>query len=234
MSHHVFFNFQGNAVAAVLALLGFGAVESLAGLSAVTLFIVGRKRAALLVAGGAAGLAVLYGAVLLAFSLASREQVAAPGDEKYFCEVDCHLAYSVVDLRQAKALGSGASRATARGLFRIVTLRVRFDPETTSSRRPKDMTLTPNPRSVRVVAAWGATYGPDPAGQRALEDQEGSAIPLTTPVRPGESYTTRLVFDVPETARSPRLLVTESDWITRALIGHENSPLHGKTFFRLG
>ena len=50
---------------------------------------------------------------------------------------------------------------------------------------------------------------------------------------PGESYLTRLVFDLPEKVADPRLLVTESDWITRALIGHENSPLHRKTSFRL-
>jgi len=51
---------------------------------------------------------------------------------------------------------------------------------------------------------------------------------------PGESYVTRLVFDLPEKTREPKLLITESDWITRALIGHENSPLHRKTSFRLG
>ena len=151
--------------------------------------------------------------------------MATTGEEKYFCEVDCHLAYSVVDVRQSKVLGDGASRATARGLFRVVTLRVRFDPETTSSRRP---------RSVRVVAECGATYRPDPAGQRALETQQGVSTPLTAPLRPGESYTTRLVFDLPEKARDPRLLITESDWITRLLVGHENSPLHRKTSFRLG
>lgn len=232
--HHVFFNFQGNAVFAVLAFLGFGALEGLAALSAVVLIAIGKKREALLAAAGGAGLAALYGAVLLAFSLASREQAAAPGDEKYFCEVDCHLAYSVVEVRESKVLGNGTSRATARGLYRIVTLRVRFDPETTSSRRPNVMALTPNPRSVRVVVACGGAYPPDPAGQRALESVEGPAIPLTRPLVPGESYRTRLVFDVPENARDPRFLITESDWITRALIGHENSPLHRKTTFRLG
>ena len=234
MSHHVFFNFQGNAVAAVLAFLAFGAVEGVAGLAAVVLFARGKRRSAAGVVAGAVCLAVLYAAALLAFSLTSREQVATTGEEKYFCEVDCHLAYSVVDVRQSKVLGDGASRATARGLFRVVTLRVRFDPETTSSRRPQDMSLTPNPRSVRVVAECGATYRPDPAGQRALETQQGVSTPLTAPLRPGESYTTRLVFDLPEKARDPRLLITESDWITRLLVGHENSPLHRKTSFRLG
>lgn len=234
MSPHVFFNFQGNAVAAVLALLGFGFVEGVAGLAAAVLFATGKRRAAAGVVLGAAGLAALYATILLAFSLASREQVAARGEEKYFCEVDCHLAYSVVEVRESKALGNGTSRATASGLYRVVTLRVRFDPETTSSHRPKELALTPNPRSVRIVAACGGTYSPDSAGQRALEAMEGPEIGLSKPLRPGDSYTTRLVFDVPEKARDPRLLVTESDSITRALIGHENSPLHRKTSFRLG
>ena len=75
---------------------------------------------------------------------------------------------------------------------------------------------------------------PDPAGQHALEATSGPSIPLTRSLQPGESYTTRLVFDLPEKAPDPRLVITESDWITRALIGHENSLLHRKTSFRLG
>jgi hypothetical protein len=84
------------------------------------------------------------------------------------------------------------------------------------------------------VDASGAIYRPDPAGQRALEAVEGISISLTRSMQPGESYTTRLVFDLPEKAPDPRLLITESDWITRLVIGHENSPLHRKTSFRLG
>jgi hypothetical protein len=233
MSHHVFFNFQGNAVAAVLGFLAFGAVEGLAALAAIVLFARRKRLAvrAVLVAAGAVTAA--YGVVLLLFSVASRDQVAAPGEEKYFCEVDCHLAYSVTGVRESKTLGTGPGRATAHGLYRIVTVRVRFDPETTSAHRPKDMALTPNPRFVRVVEAC-ATYLPDAAGLRALESLEGPSIPLTRSLQPGESYTTRLVFDLPEKARDPRLLITESDWITRLLVGHENSPLHRKTSFRLG
>jgi len=231
---HVFFNFQGNAVAAVLAFLGVGLLEGLAIVAASVLFARGKRRFARGVLIGAAAVAGLYGAVLLLFSLTSREQVAARGEEKYFCEVDCHLAYAVVDVRGSKVLGNGPFQATARGLYRIVTLRVRFDPETISPHRPKDMALTPNPRSVRVVDASGMTYRPDPAGQRALETLDGPSIPLTKSLQPGESYSTRLVFDLPEKAPDPRLLINESDWITRALIGHENSPFHRKTSFRLG
>jgi hypothetical protein len=231
---HVFFNFQGNAVLGVLAFLGFGFAEFIAVVTALVLFARRRRRAARRVLAGAVVGAGLYAAVLLAFSLTSRDQVAERGEEKYFCEVDCHLAYSVADVTRSKSLGTASSRATAHGLYRIVTLRVRFDPETTSLRRPKDMSLTPNPRFVRVVDASGAIYRPDPAGQRALETVEGTSIPLTRSLQPGESYTTRLVFDLLEKAPDPRLLLTESDWITRLVIGHENSPFHGKTSFRLG
>jgi hypothetical protein len=231
---HVSFNFQGNAVLGVLAFLGFGFAEFIAVVTALVLFARRRRRAAHRVLAGAVVGAGLYAAVLLAFSLTSRDQVAERGEEKYFCEVDCHLAYSVADVTRSKNLGTASSRATAHGLYRIVTLRVRFDPETTSLRRPKDMSLTPNPRFVRVVDASGAIYRPDPAGQRALETVEGTSIPLTRSLQPGESYTTRLVFDLPEKAPDPRLLLTESDWITRLVIGHENSPFHGKTSFRLG
>jgi hypothetical protein len=230
---HVFFNFQGNAVAAVLAFLGLGVLEVVAVLAAIVLFSRRMRRAARAVLVGAVAVAAVYADVLLLFSVASRDQVAAPGEEKYFCEVDCHLAYSVIGVSESKTLGTGSARATAHGLYRIVTVRVRFDPETTSVHRPKDMALTPNPRFVRVVEAC-ATYRPDAAGQRALESVEGLSIPLTRSLQPGESYTTRLVFDLPAKARGPRLLITESDWITRLLVGHENSPLHRKTSFRLG
>jgi hypothetical protein len=159
---HVFFNFQGNAVAAILGFLAFDAFEGLAALATIVLFARRKRRAARAVLVAAATVATVYGVVLLLFSLASREQVAALGEEKYFCEVDCHLAYSVAGVRESKMLGMGRARATAHGLYRVVTVRVRFDPETTSVHRPNDMALTPNPRFVRVVEGC-VTYLPDAA-----------------------------------------------------------------------
>ena len=58
-------------------------------------------------------------------------------------------------------------------------------------------------------------------------------MPLDTPLLPGESYTTELVFDLPPEARDPVLLLNESSPETRFIIGHENSPLHKVTEFRL-
>ncbi len=39
--------------------------------------------------------ALVYFGLLFGFSLASRDHLLAHGQEKYFCEIDCHLAYSV-------------------------------------------------------------------------------------------------------------------------------------------
>jgi hypothetical protein len=59
----------------------------------------------------------------------------------------------------------------------------------------------------------------------------GTSTPLTEPLRPGESYTTDFIFDVPKDARGLRLLITEDDPETRLVIGHENSLLHKKIYF---
>jgi hypothetical protein len=51
--------------------------------------------------------------------------------------------------------------------------------------------------------------------------------------RPGESYQTTLVFDLPEGVQNPRLLLTDPWPVNRLLIGHENSFFHKKVYFRL-
>jgi hypothetical protein len=57
---------------------------------------------------------------------------------------------------------------------------------------------------------------------------------LTTPLRPGESYTSEFTFNLPAEARDPRLLVLASgSFPERVLIGNENSFLHRKVWFRL-
>ena len=56
---------------------------------------------------------------------------------------------------------------------------------------------------------------------------------MSTPLRPGESYTTTVVFDLPPDVKNPTLLINEGEWITQLVIGHENSLLHQKTKFQL-
>ena len=225
-------NVNLEAALGVLAFAGSGFVLALLALVAVHALARRRyaraRRAALGVAAGAA----LYAAALLGFSLASGEKVLAGGQEKYFCEVDCHLAYSVAGVRRAKSVGGAGAEATARGEFYVVTVRTRFDPETVSPRRG-DAPLTPNPREAAVFDSDGRRYEVSAEGQRALEAAGLAGQPFSTPLRPGEAYETVLVFDLPEGVRDPTLLVSEGGLPTRLIIGHENSLLHRRTRFRL-
>ncbi len=181
----------------------------------------------------AIAVAGLYAGLVLAASLASKEKALDFGEQKYFCEVDCHEAYSVVNVRATKTLGTPPDQETAEGTYYVVTVKVWFDERTISNRRARNMPLTPNPRTVTVVDESGRQYEPSTDGQRALEQAQGKSIPFTQRLRPGESYTTDVVFDLPLGIRSPRLFITTADWPTRFLIGHENSPFHKKIMFQL-
>jgi hypothetical protein len=157
----------------------------------------------------------VYVALFLVASLASRDRSLAPREEKHICEVDCHLAYSVLAVHTAKTLGS----RTAHGMFYVVTVKVRFDESTISPHRGMGP-LTPNSRYVAIADRRGRRY-------------EAPVDALKRPLIPGESYTTDFVFELPPDAQDPRLILASDDAETRWVIGHENSFFHGKTLFRL-
>ena len=175
----------------------------------------------------------LYGCLLVAFSLASTEKVLAAGEWKYFCEVDCHLAYAVTSVSAAKTLGAGEHAVSAQGTFYIVTLKTWFDEDTISRRRPRAAPLSPNLRWASVIDEQGRRFPTSLEGTKALEIPAGRNVPLTQWLRPGESYETTLVFDLPGDAHNPRLLLTDPLPLNWLLIGHENSFLHKKVYFRL-
>jgi hypothetical protein len=182
---------------------------------------------------GAAALVGGYATLLFGASLASRDRVLGSGEKKYFCEIDCHLGYSVERVAKSRTLGAPPGGTSAAGTFYIVSLKTWFDESTISPHRPKDATLYPNPRQVYVVDAAGHRYEPSPAGQRAIEVMGWASTPLSRPLIPGESYVTELVFDLPSNIREPRLYVGAADPVCSFLIGHEESPLHRKIWFRV-
>ena len=216
----------------VLAFLGTGLVIAVAGAFLIYSLVVrrfGRARIValvLLIIGG------LYLSAIFIFALASSEKVLARGSEKHFCEVDCHLAYSIVDLKQMKTIGNASNQVTANGSFTAVSIKTRFDETTISSTRGNAL-LYPNSRVLTMVDDQGRKYSPSSQAQKALELAGGAGTPLPTPLRPGESYTTIVAFDLPADARNPTLLINEGEWVTHLVIGHENSPLHKKTRFQL-
>jgi hypothetical protein len=181
-------------------------------------------------------IAGLYLGAMLIFSFSSSEKVLARGEEKHFCEIDCHLAYSIADVRETKTLddafnpGDSFNQVTAAGMFRLVTIKTRFDETTISSKRGNGP-LTPNSRVVSVFDEKGNQYLLSAEGQRVLERSQAGGTPITTQLRPSETYTTTFVFDLPADIRNPTLLIQEGEVVTHFVIGHENSPLHKKTRF---
>jgi hypothetical protein len=173
-----------------------------------------------------------YLAVLLIFSFASSEQVLARGAEKHFCEIDCHLAYSITDVRESKTLGDAPNQLTATGAFRLVTIRTRFD-ETTIGRNRGDSLLYPNSRVVSISDENGKEYFPSATAQSVLEKTQTAGTAMTIPLRPSETYSTTLAFDLPADIKNPTLWIREGELLTRFVIGHENSFLHKKTRFQI-
>ena len=215
-----------------LALLGTGFVLLVASVFLLYSLAVRRFGRVKLVLAAMLLVSVVYAALILLFSLASSDKVLARGQEKHFCEIDCHLAYSIADARQSKTIGDATNQLTAKGTFTVLTIKTRFD-ETTISKNRGNGQLYPNSRVLSVVDADGRKYFPSPEAQRALEQSGAAGTPITTPLRPGESYSTTVAFDLPTDIRNPTLLINEGEWETHLVIGHENSPLHKKTRFQI-
>jgi hypothetical protein len=198
----------------VTVLLFVGAV--LASLALIVLYLIARvtkheqlARIALRTLGAGLG---LYVVLFLGAAITSHDRVLAPGEEKHICEIDCHLAYSVVG-----AISEPLPEGTVREVVRV---RVRFDETTIAPWRPKDAPITPNSRYVALVDAQGRRF-------------TGSAEGLRRKLIPGEAYTAEIAFDVPAGAQDLRLVLRNDDPETRLIIGHENSLWHGQTTFRL-
>jgi hypothetical protein len=175
-------------------------------------------------------IAVVYLAAMLVFSLKSQIDLVSRGQEKYFCEIDCHLAYSIANVVHAKSIGNAPYEIEANGEFCIVTIRTRFDENTIGANRD-DSELFPNPRVVTIVDESGARYSPSTHMSALARQPSDKAI--STPLRPADSYNTTYVFDLPASIGDPVLLINEGDWITRLIIGHENSLAHKKTLFQI-
>ncbi|MEO8055962.1 MAG: hypothetical protein ABI768_12465 [Acidobacteriota bacterium] len=163
----------------------------------------------------AVGIAVFtfYGILLGVLGAATRERTVPPGGEKFFCEIDCHIGYSVTGVRDAAE--AGVRRV-------VVTARARFD-ETTISARRGNAPLTPNPRAAALVDSGGRRFPVDAAGLAALN----------APLTPGSSNTADLVFGVPADAENLRLSLVESEGPVRVLLGHERAPFAGETLLAL-
>lgn len=220
--------------APIVALMFFGSIFAI-GIGFLILFY-GAVRRSLFVAklGAGAVLTVAAGYVILlgGASFASSEKVLPAGKWKVFCEIDCHIWYSVAGMQVAASLGPEMQQNAANGQFVIVRLKTWFNENTISPHRG-NRPLVPGPRRVVLVDDSGQSFGISSRGQAALAALGGSSTPLDQALRPGESYTTDLVFDVPKATRGLRLFIADDDPATHLVIGHENSFLHKKIYLAL-
>lgn len=214
----------------------FGALFFLAGIAMVValaassvLLFFSRRPWARYPLWGIAAILAGYGVLMAIFSVVSYDRTLARGQEKYFCELDCHIAYSVQNVQRMKSIGD----LNAQGEFYVVTVRSRFDENTIAPWRGRERPLIPNGPTPTIVDSQGHKYSISSAGQSAWEAAHGPTHSMLECLRPGESYETTRVFDVPAEAESLRLLLTASDVPSRALIGDEDSPGHGKTYLAL-
>src|SRR5208283_6043233 len=180
----------------VLAFLGSGFL-----LAVSVLLLVGgliAKSRAVLRLGWISGLVLLlcYSGILLGLSLLSREVVLPMGEWKYFCEIDCHVAYSVGDIRSIASAGAEMQQVAGNGKFVVVQVKTWFDPSTISAHRG-DGPLTPNGRIVRLLDGSGRSYERFAHEDELLAALGLASTPWRTALRPGESYATFVVFEVP-------------------------------------
>ncbi len=221
-----------NGTFAIFQILAFlGALALVVGLTlgATVAGAMGKRDLALKAA--AADLIVLsgYAIVWVLAGVLSSDRVLSRGEEKHFCEIDCHVANSVTGVTRADSV-DGIKPA---GTFYLVTVRTWFDPTTTSPSRPKDAVVYPNPRVIYLVDAGGRRFAPSEAGMAALQKRGEGGTPITQPLLPDASYTTTFAFDAPANLPNLRLWLANDDVGSALLIGSERSPMHGKVLFAL-
>jgi hypothetical protein len=191
--------------------------------------VTGRRLLAMFAGGAALTIAGGYACLLLGVGRLSGERILAPGQWKYFCEADCHIAYSIEDAQTANPSDGGPGQRSIGSRRVEVRLKTWFDENSIAKFRGNGP-LAPEPRLVVLEDGDGRSYLPLPRAEFAPGEH---STPMTQALRPGESYLTSFVFEVPREAQDLRLLVTDADPATRIIIDHENSPFHGKILLDL-
>lgn len=173
-----------------------------------------RPRPALRILAGVGIWLAAYLVLLLTVSLSSSETILSAGAEKRFCSLlaGCELAASVT------------------------AADVRASPDPGRRRYSVTLRIASLAQHGRVAPARLSALVADARGRRFPLSAQGP-LDLEEPLRPGAAYQRLLVFDLPQDAAQPRLLLTEGIALARALdlflIADEDSFLHRRVWFQL-
>ena len=164
-----------------------------------------------------------YFAMLLGFSMFSKEKTLTIGEAKEYCGfyLDCHMHTAVTNVRRTKTLGD----LWANGEFYIVTVKVFSD-----ARRA---TLGLLAVDAHVVDLSGKTYSRHIDAESRLSEQPE----FEQKVQPLGRFEKEIVFDLPVDIQDPRLDLKEGYAIDHAieavLVGDEDSIFHQRDLFSL-
>ena len=169
---------------------------------------------------------VFYAAMLLGFSMASREKNLELNEAKEYCGfyLDCHMHTAVTGVRTAKTLGD----RTANGNFYIVKVKVFSD-----AKNP-NITLRLVEPTPELIDEHGHIY-------RRVTDAENllptAQAQLGQDIKNKETVEKEIVFDLPADVKDPRLDIRDGNAIDQAidavLIDNENSICHKRNYFKL-
>ena len=172
----------------------------------------------------------IYLAILAGVSATSHEKMLQPGGWKYFCEIDCHAAYTVAGAEVGKVPDGELDPEAKQGEAVIVRIKTWFDPQTISPHRGNGA-LQPNPRRILLIDDARHVYLPETEWPARMPHPDMASTPFGEALRPGESYATDFVFAVPRNEDHWRLLISDAAPETHFLVGHENSLFHKKIYF---
>lgn len=158
-----------------------------------------------------------YALTLLAVSFSSKTRQLALGTDKCFDD----WCASVIGARSLPMPGGIAGT-------KVVAIAIRI------SNRARRAAFRPSQPRVILVLASADSILPSSSAQRELEKQTGPQEDLAKRLVAGDSYQTTLAFEVPAATRRASVLVLEGpSFITRFLVGDENSFLHAKMVYAI-
>lgn len=172
---------------------------------------------------GLVALWIIYLGVGTGVAVFSPQRTLAVGEDRCFDE----MCFAVTGFHRAPAIESAGSVTRAHGVFLIVDARV--------SSRSQGHAQREAGRKGLVIDQAGNAYEVSPEGMQALARVEGPLPGLDAEVAPGQSVSTKLVFDVPVNALHPAFTLGTnlSVFPPRLVIADDEHFLHKPTIVPL-
>lgn len=170
---------------------------------------------------------LVYVAVGTTVAVLTPQHTVPLGQDRCFDE----MCFAVTGFQRSLSIASPVGLVHPNGVFLIVDVRI----SNQSQRHPQREAG----RAAELVDESNHVYQPSPAAMQALaqtQNPNADSLPgLDATVQPGQSLTTRLVFDIPATAARPAFVLTSRLALNpaRLVIADDDHFLHKPTIVPL-